>query len=614
MTANRSQLCTWLPMLFFWSILFLAVLPFVEMRASDEAIMAGVARDILQNHHFLPADFQFQGRPATIFPLYPWLAALCSCFGEPTAFTVRLPSALATLGIAFLAWQMARRYKTDYAGTTAAMVVLTSLVMVRVGFRAHTETLHAFLMTAAWFCWYNYGPQRHKWPAAWGIALAFVTLDLLNVGLRAAMLFYLPLLFTRMPPRVTLRLLQPAHIVTLLCYSLAAYVWFILGEQPVFAGNALAASPFAFGTEGFFHHLATFPVKALIYLTPWGLLVWAPFCEAQRRFEPAGSLCGFLRALFFWPFLFTWLTPGASTLLLLPILAPVAVLIGIHAEIVLHRNAHFFQKATRYCGTIAALAMILLACAWVLLDSGTLLVTPAADVPPVLSKLTIAQLARSMEVVLLAIAAIVIWQTRQAIDSARLAWCAFVLFFAYYLGFAIPRDYLLMPDRVFAAKALLGTIPENYDEGQPPLPQDDLASHAAEPREKPARIYLETSDAIAAQLNGQMYYLGLAVTHVNSLNAELLEDENEIWLLSQRFPLYSNWNWKAVSNEYNLNQLREINARPISTLHQDEPLLKALFHGGIHCFKCDYDPEKDKKVKPRYRPPAKFRLYHGVRN
>ena len=116
-----------LPLIFFWGLLFLAVLPFVEMRASDEAIMAGVARDIIQNHHFLPSDFHFQGRPCTIFPLYPWLVAICSFFREPTAFTVRLPSALAVLGLATLAGRMARQYKSDYAGLTAALVVLTSL-------------------------------------------------------------------------------------------------------------------------------------------------------------------------------------------------------------------------------------------------------------------------------------------------------------------------------------------------------------------------------------------------------------------------------------------------------------------------------------------------------
>ena len=595
-----------LALLFFWGLLFLAVLPFVEMRASDEAIMAGVARDIILNHHFLPADFHFQGRPCTIFPLYPWLVAVCSFFQEPTAFTVRLPSALAVLGLATLAGRMARRYKSDYAGLAAAFVVLTSFVMVRVGYRAHTETLHALLLTAAWFTWYNLGPQRHRWGWAWCLALGCVFLDVLNVGLRAPIFFYLPIAFTRMPPRVQRRLLQPAHVITLLCYLLVAYVWITLGKQPVFAGNSLAASPFSFGGEGFFHHLFLFPVKGLFYLMPWGLLVWAPFCEAQRRFEPTGSLCGFLRAVFLWPFLLTWLTPGTSTLLLLPLVAPLAVLIGIHAEVVLRRNTHFCQRLARWGGYLTAAVMLLLVIGWLLIDRGTLLITPTIDHAPVLTSIALSRLARLMEILLLTVAGLTLWRTRQSYDAERLAWCAFACFFAYYIGFAIPRDYLLMPDRVFAARSLLGTLP--------PTRNNDSAEAIpnSQPDQKIQHIYLETTDTIAAQLNGQMYYLGLPVTHVPSFPTELQDKPTEVWLLSQKFPLYPNWNWETASPEYNLNQLRQNELAPVQ-MDGQESKRKAFLHTGIHYYKKDYDTKDGAKPLPRYRPPARFRLYHGRR-
>lgn len=582
-------------LLFFWGLLFLAVLPFVEMRASDEAIMAGVARDIIQNHNFLPADFHFQGRPCVIFPLYPWLVALCSCLHEPTAFTVRLPSALAVLVLAMIAGKMARRYKGEYAGLAAAMVVLTSFMTVRVGFRAHTETLHALLMTSAWFTWYNLGPQRHRWAWAWSCALGCVTIDILNVGLRAVLLFYLPIILTRMPPRVQKRLLQPAHIVTLLCYTLLAYVWLTLGKQPVFAGSSQAASPFAIlGGEGFFHHLFVFPIKAILYLTPWTLLIWAPFCEAQRRFEPAGSLCGFLRAVFLWPFLLTWLTPGTSPLLLLPLLVPVAVLIGIHAEIVLHRNAHFYQRLTRWGGYLAAAMMLILALGWLLVDSGTILISPAENLTPILTPIALSRLARCMELLLLAVAGLVLWRTRQANDAGRIAWCAFAFFFAYYLGYAIPRDYLLMPDRVYAARALLGTLPSPQN--------NDTTQTSPKPSLHIQHIYLETSDTIAAQLNGQMYYLGLPVTHVQSLPPELPDNPSEVWLLSQKFPLYPNWNWESASPEYNLNQLRD---NKLSLTQEDGQGTRLRY------YKIDYDSKQGDKPRPRFRPAARFRLYHG---
>lgn len=612
MKKTRDILKNHLPILFFWGMLFLAVLPFVEMRASDEAIIAGVARDILQNHHFIPSEFQFQGRPCVIFPLYPWLVSLCSCFGSLTAFTVRLPSALASLALAMFAAKMARRYKSDYAALTAALTVLTSFVLVRIGFRAHTETLHALLMTMAWFSWYNLGPQKHHWSLAWCLSLACVFLDILNVGLRCVLLFYLPILFTRMPPRVQRRLLQPAHMIWLLCYALIAYVWLTLAKQPVFSGNTLAATPLTIlSGEGFFHHLFAFPCKTFCYLLPWGLLVWSPFCEAQRRFEPPGSLCGFLRAVILWPFLAIWLIPGTSPLFLMPLLAPLAVLIGIHAEIVLHRNARFFHRITRWGGYLAAAMMLALIGGWLLVDSGTILLTPAPELAPRLSPIALSRLARSMVLLLLTVAGLTLWRTRRATDAGRIAWCAFAFFFAYYLGFAIPRDYLLMPDRVYAAKALLGSLPKPQKLS---APSEDTVLQKDDALVNLPHVYLETTELIAEQLNGQMYYLGLPVTHIQSFAAEVPTDLPEVWLLSQKFPLYANWTWEPVSPEYNLNQLRQIQVTPRNPQLLSDQVLRGFFQGGIHCTKVNYDHSQDATPLPRYRPAARFRLYRGKKN
>ena len=215
-------------------------------------------------------------------------------------------------------------------------------------------------------------------------------------------------------------------------------------------------------------------------------------------------------------------------------------------------------------------------------------------------------MARFMALLLLTVASLTLWKTRHSNDAERIAWCAFACFFAYYIGFAIPRDYLLMPDRVYAARALLGTLPPT---------QNNASANSAislQPPQDIPHIYLETTDTIAAQLNGQMYYLGLPVTHVQNLPAELPGNPNEVWLLSQKFPLYPNWNWTTVSPEYNLNQLRE---RELSLIQMDnqESRLKALLHSGIHYYKINYDTKEGTQPLPRYRPAARFRLYRGKR-
>ena len=91
--------------------LYLGTLMLPELSAGDEAVNAAVARDMVETGHVLKTSLY--GQPVKYFPLYSWLVTLCSGFGPPSVFTLRLPAALALGGLAVLAGLAAWRFPVD---------------------------------------------------------------------------------------------------------------------------------------------------------------------------------------------------------------------------------------------------------------------------------------------------------------------------------------------------------------------------------------------------------------------------------------------------------------------------------------------------------------------
>lgn len=523
-------------------VLYLACVPWAELRGSDESVLATVAREMVANRSFFRTTFQ--GENVGIFPLYPWLIALFHGVGLPDVFAVRMPAILSVLGMAALADRMARRHRDGQAGAMAALIVLTSFGAMRVGILGQTESLHAFLLSCAWFSWHNLGAMGRRWSAAWGVALGFVSLDVLTIGLRAILLFYLPYLFTAMPPRTRQMLRSNAHLQWLVVYALALYLWVTLVcPQPLFALNSLVGPLSASAVhEGFFHHFFFFPFRCLLDLMPWGLFLWMPFCLALRPLEPAGSLCGFLRTVVLSLFVFYWLLPDYSSLLMMPALPAMAVMISFNLPIILHRHERQWGRLLLVAGILASLMLFYAAAGWFWVAMGRI---TFANTDFAFSMTAFAWIVVAVAL----LTGVFFWCRGHRVDAARIAWAAAGMRVAYVALFVLPL-FMTIGDRRYVARKIL-----DHSRGKE-VQQTELYPLPGEED----TIYLYSEDS---PFPAQMFYLNRPVHRLRK--AEELPKEKEVFLVGARQPLFPGWNWEKVSGPVDFQVHRQLrpNARDV---------------------------------------------------
>lgn len=339
---------------FLFPVLYLTFIGVRELR-SQEALLASISIESMTSGN--SAVTAVHGVQVQSLPLYPWLVTLCSGFRTPNELSTRLPAALSVLGMALLAGLTARRLGGPLAGVVAASVVLTNVACLREGGRAGSDTLSAFLITAAWVFWYRLGRERRRWGMAWSVSLACVLAATFAVGIRALVFFYLPLVLLRRPMRGWRRLLLPSHLVVLACLISALGLWlYVAPGQSLFPWRTLILRTVALreGTGGYFRDLVSFPFRCLGYLMPWPFLAWPAFCVAYRPLERRPVLCGYLRTIVASLFVAAWVVPNTSSRVLMPLLAPIAILTGLHYQILVRRYHRQLQMLCRFLLVLAS--------------------------------------------------------------------------------------------------------------------------------------------------------------------------------------------------------------------------------------------------------------------
>ena len=121
---------------------------------NSETAYGEVAREILLSHDWVVMHLNGQEwfvQP----PLYFWIAALLAKLFGPTAFALRLPSALATIAMGGTVGYATARIAGGRAGTIAAVVLSTSLMQAIVGRLAIMDALLDFAVAAAVLWWYR---------------------------------------------------------------------------------------------------------------------------------------------------------------------------------------------------------------------------------------------------------------------------------------------------------------------------------------------------------------------------------------------------------------------------------------------------------------------------
>lgn len=339
-------------------LVYLPPLLWREVR-SREALYATVAEEMVRSGSAW--RLTLHGDPVQSYPGYVWLVAIAQEAGLPDTLALRLPAFLSILGLAALCGVVGCRRGGATAGLVAAAMVLFNPASLRVGCRAQHESLLALLLTGAWMAWYSFGQRRKQWALGWSGAMLLVVLATFTAGARALAAFYLPFLFLRRPVRGRRRLLLASHLVVLGVTIAAIVVWLLrVPGQTFLPWNALSTLPAV--TMSYPLEILLFPLKCLLYLMPWPFLAWPAFCMAYRPLERSPVAFHFLRTITASAFVAAWLVPKVSPLVLLPVLGPLSIMTGLHAELLIRRH----RRELRLLSTVLAIAAVVLSGAVVL--------------------------------------------------------------------------------------------------------------------------------------------------------------------------------------------------------------------------------------------------------
>ncbi|MEA2013090.1 MAG: hypothetical protein U9O87_08470, partial [Verrucomicrobiota bacterium] len=293
----------------------------------------------------------FQGGHFDVYPFYPFMVSCVSFFTGSNVFAVRIISALSVFGMALMAGYTAMRRGGHKAGATAAAIVLCSIISMQTGSDASTEyTLFAFLISSAWFLWYRLSRIEKKWTLCWIVCLSLVFLGVLASGLKSIFYFYLPILFLRRPLRCIKRLSQWNHVIifSLFAFFTVICLYMITGGDLLFFEREYLLHSVSINKASYITSRLLFFPLLLLYLFPWILIMWPPFCAAYKIMEQTPVFFRFLRVIILTIFLFVIIFPSSSIYDLLPLLPLAAVAASLHYSILMRRSYFLLNKIRKF--------------------------------------------------------------------------------------------------------------------------------------------------------------------------------------------------------------------------------------------------------------------------
>ncbi len=324
----------WLIGLFLLILVPLCWLP--ELNTA-EARYALIGQEMAGSKDFL--NMSLLGEPTFVFPMSSWVLGLASLLGSLDPFAIRLlgivPTALLTLLCGWVGYRLAG----VHAGAASAAAVFTmSVVSFQRGVMGEEHMLFSLLIMGSWLVWYQLGRVRKRWFVAWSLAHLLMCLAILTGGMKAVFFFYFPLFWLRRPIKIRRRLLQADHWLSLLLNIAVIYAWimFVPHMKDYFIAFFREFQPQE-ATRGYFYRFLRFPFRALLGTLPWTFLLWPTYCDAFRPLEKQPIFSTFLRTIVSSLFFVFWLLPMGSTDQLMPLVGPVAILVGMNYDLLVRR-------------------------------------------------------------------------------------------------------------------------------------------------------------------------------------------------------------------------------------------------------------------------------------
>lgn len=304
---------------------------------SDEAFYAEAAREMVASGDWITPRFNFENRfqkPA----LYYWLTAASYVVGGQSETTARLWSALSGLGLVLLTAACGRRWYDDRTSLVAGAIVATNFGYFSLGRMALPDLPLAFFITLAiWALWVATLEQPRA-PRPWVVlAACALGLGFLAKGPIALLIPALVVAPVLLVERRTLTLGRGDVAWGLVALLLVGAPWYIamwrLHGTPYLQSFFIGDNLERFATDRFndprpwWFYL---PVVAggLLPWTPLALVWLEPLVQFLRRRRDVSAMDVRMLLWAALPLLFFTLSVGKQPRYVLPVLPPLALLLG----------------------------------------------------------------------------------------------------------------------------------------------------------------------------------------------------------------------------------------------------------------------------------------------
>ncbi len=306
----------------------------------EESRRAQVAAEMLRTGDWIVPRQQgevYLSRP----PLGSWpIALLAMARGELDAFSVRLPTALATIGTCLLVYLYARGWLSPLGSLTAGLAYCSMAQVLELGALAETESTLTLLVAASLLVWQaGYASGRQAvWP--WMLGYALAALAGLAKGPQGPVYFVAVTSVYLWSMRDFREWFSWRHAAGLLTFCVVLGAWQIpftlqtdwASTRGIWFNNA--SDRFADSSwQPLLQHLASYPFEVAACMLPWSLILIAYlYPRVRRRLDQTAPLVRFLCTALVVTFPSCWLAATARGRYFMPLYPCVAVLVGVAVD------------------------------------------------------------------------------------------------------------------------------------------------------------------------------------------------------------------------------------------------------------------------------------------
>jgi 4-amino-4-deoxy-L-arabinose transferase-like glycosyltransferase len=268
------------------ALLALVVVPLYFGRIADPPLVGEEPRWACGAEEMLrTGDWIVPRQQGQVFPERPpfgsWAMALMALVRgtEVDVFAIRLPSILAVLATALVVYAYARCFLTALGALGAGLAYATFGQVLQIGRLGESEALFALFVGSSLLFW-HLGYAR-SWPMliTWSVGYSLAALGALVKGPQAPIYFVAVTCVYLALQRDWKRLFDWRQLVGVACFAAIVGAW----QVPFFLATDWGAVQATWGglagdrfvLQGFFQHLALYPLEVAVCLLPWSPLLLA---------------------------------------------------------------------------------------------------------------------------------------------------------------------------------------------------------------------------------------------------------------------------------------------------------------------------------------------------